>query len=246
MKNFISSKILEWYKIFMLQSEMCKLIPDSSHRMTVIKRMATISRNVQCTHNESEPLPFIVGLLSLPRDLDGCIVEAGAYKGGSLAKFSIISKLLNRKIYEFDSFEGLPDNKEDHDKSILGHSIKDWFKKEEFCGALDEVKNNVEKYGEIKVCEFIEGWYKDTMPGFSKKIVAAYLDVDLAESTKVCLKYLYPLIVPGGILYSQDGDFPLVIDVFNDDRFWETEVGCKKPKIDGLGKSKLLKIVKPV
>ena len=72
----------------------------------------------------------------------------------------------------------------------------------------------------------------------------AYLDVDLASSTKTCLKYLYPLVIPGGIIYSQDGDFPLVIEVFNDDRFWENEVGCKKPDIEGLGKKKLLKIIK--
>jgi O-methyltransferase len=77
-----------------------------------------------------------------------------------------------------------------------------------------------------------------------KKICAAYLDVDLALSTKTCLKYIYPRITTGGILYSQDGDFPLVIDIFDDDNFWENEVGCKKPKIEGLRKSKILRIVK--
>jgi len=70
------------------------------------------------------------------------------------------------------------------------------------------------------------------------------LDVDLASSTRTCLKYLYPQIVLGGILFSEDGDFPLVIEVFNNDEFWQKEVGYKKPYIEGLGKSKLIKIVK--
>ena len=92
----------------------------------------------------------------------------------------------------------------------------------------------------------MKGWFNVTMPQFNKKISAIYLDVDLASSTKVCLKYLYPLLVPGGILVSQDGDFPLVIDVFDDDSFWENEVGCKKPMIEGLGVNKMIKIKKKI
>jgi len=84
------------------------------------------------------------------------------------------------------------------------------------------------------------------MPKFSKSIVAIYLDVDLASSTRTCLKYLYPLLVPGGVLYSQDGHLPLVIDVFKDDEFWKKEVSYPKPHIEGLGKKKLIKIVKPI
>ena len=91
----------------------------------------------------------------------------------------------------------------------------------------------------------VEGWFDDTMPGFTGKIAAAYVDVDLASSTRTCLKYLYPLLVPGGVLMSQDGDFPLVIEVFEDDAFWEQEVGCERPHIEGLGTSKMLKLIKP-
>ena len=81
--------------------------------------------------------------------------------------------------------------------------------KGKYCGSLEEVKNNIAKYGEIGVCHFIKGWFEETMSLFNKRIAAAYLDVDLASSTKTCLKYLYPLLVPGGVIISQDGDFPL-------------------------------------
>ena len=39
-----------------------------------------------------------VAILSIPKDKDGCIVEAGSYKGGSTAKFSLFAKLANREI----------------------------------------------------------------------------------------------------------------------------------------------------
>jgi O-methyltransferase len=191
-------------------------------------------------------LSVIKAFMAIPASDQGCIVEAGVFKGGSSAKFSIAAKYANRELVLFDSFQGLPDNIEPHERSILGHSIKDWFKKGKFCGGLDEVRYNIIKFGDIKICDFIEGWFDDTMPLFRKKIAAAYIDVDLASSTKTCLKYLYPLIIPGGVLYSQDGDFPLVIQVFDDDDFWEKEVGCKKPYIEGLGTQKLIRIVKPL
>jgi O-methyltransferase len=152
--------------------------------------------------------------------------------------------MVNRRLVIFDSFAGLPENEEPHQRNIFGRSIKDAFKGGKFRGSLEEVKCNIEKYGEIEVCTFVKGFFEDTMPTFSEKICAAYLDVDLAASTRTYLKYLYPLITRRGCLYSQDGDFPLVIEVFSNKDFWEREVGCKKPFIEGLGEKKLIKIVK--
>lgn len=216
-----------------------------SQRLPLIKKLYVITKNVNCPHREGQILSFINGIFSIPPDKRGCIVEAGAHKGGSTAKFSIAAKLANRKLVVFDSFEGLPKNEELHDKSILGHSIKGWFGEGDYCGTLEQVKSNVKKYGELEPCCFVKGWFADTMPRFSEPIVAIYLDVDLAHSTRICLKYLYPLLIPGGVLYSQDGDFLLVIEVFNNDKFWEQEVGCLKPLIEGLGSKKLIKINKP-
>jgi len=215
-------------------------------RLAFARRLARISQNVLCPHNQSQIIAFLSAFLALPPEKEGCIVEAGSYKGGSTAKFSIGARMVNRQLVAFDSFEGLPENLEPHEKSILGHSIENAFEGGRFCGTLEEVKANVSKYGEPDVCRYIQGWFDETMPDFSEKICAAYVDVDLASSTKTCLKYLYPLLIPGGVLVSQDGDFPLVIEVFDDDEFWENEVGCKKPHIEGLGSRKLLKIVKPV
>ena len=143
----------------------------------------------------------------------------------------------------FDSFEGIPDNIEQHDKNIFGEDV--FFHKGNWCGRLEEVRDNVSKYGELQACEFVKGWFDDTLPKFSEPIVAVYVDVDLASSTATCLKYLYPKLVPGGVLYSQDGHLPLVLEVLSDDQFWKETVGCPKPRIEGFGEQKLIKIVKP-
>lgn len=241
--------IKEWFSEFVelgnLQLELNKVVHSTAEQKILADRFAQISKNVNCPHNASHILSFAIEILSIPKDRQGCIVEAGCFKGGSTAKFSIAAKMAGRSLVVFDSFQGLPANQEAHDQSILGHSIKEWFAEGKFAGTKEEVISNITKYGEIDCCEFIEGWFEDTLPLFNRPISAAYIDVDLASSTKTCLKYIYPLLVPGGAIYSQDGDFPLVIDVFSDEKFWQEELGCAKPHIEGLGKKKIIRLRKP-
>ncbi len=222
------------------------LIPDASERNQLLRRIREVSRNVECPHFESEMLTVGVEILSLPESVKGCVVEAGCFKGASTAKLSLFVKRAGRELVAFDSFEGLPENDEAHERSILGHSIDGWFDQGKFCGRLEEVEANVRRYGEFEVCRLVRGWFEQTMPAFREPIALAFLDVDLAQSTRTCLKTLWPVLSPGGVLYSQDGDFPLVIDVFADSSFWEEEVGCARPEIEGLGKRKLLRLRKPV
>jgi len=98
--------------------------------------------------------------------------------------------------------------------------------------------------GQLHLCEFRKGWFDDTMPKFSEPISAAFLDVDLAASTWTCLAYLYPLLVPGGVIFSHDGHLPLCMAVFRDASLWR-EIGGPPPVFSGLGTRKLISIMKP-
>lgn len=208
-------------------------------RLSLIKKFYDISYVVDCPHHQDEIITFVQTILSIPAYKKGCVVEAGAYKGGSTAKFSIAAKLAKRKLIIFDSFKGTPKHNEMHDQNIFDDEVS--FPEGSFCGTLKEVRENISRFGDLECCKFIKGWFEDTMPDFSEPIAAIYLDVDLASSTRTCLKYLYPLLIPGGVLWSQDGHFPHVINT----KFWEEEVGCPKPYIQGLGKQILIKIIKP-
>ena len=213
---------------FLLNSE---LTLPRSQRLALVGQLGLLTCVVECGHDQHEMLAVIESILSTPARIEGCIVEAGSFKGGSAAKFSLAAKLTGRPLFIFDSFEGLPENEESWEPG-------------RYCGSLEEVQHNIRQFGELDVCEFVKGWFEHTMPCFNQPIIIAYIDVDLADSTRTCLRYLYPLLVPGGALYSQDGHLPLVIDVFNDVDFWENDVGCPRPAIEGLGRHRLSKIVK--
>jgi len=229
--------LTEYAEVAKLQKAMADFFPSFHEQKQWLNKLKKIDKEVPSAHNASHILKFLLAILKLPKDMDGCIVEAGAYKGGGTCKISLFTAHVNRKLFVFDSFQGLPPNNEKHEKSLEGHSIKNWFAEGNYAGSLEEVKSNVEKFGTIENCTFIKGWFEETLPQFHQPVALAYLDVDLAASIRTCLKNLYPLLVPGGSIYSQDGDFPLVIEVFKDEGFWKNEVGCEKiPEIIGLGK----------
>jgi O-methyltransferase len=176
----------------------------------------------------------------MPREATGVIVEAGCYKGGSTAKLSLIAKLLNRELVAFDSFEGLPDNDERHGRSMDG-MVADFYAGA-YEGSLAEVRDTVRRYGSLPNTRFVKGWFSDTMVSFAEPVVGGFIDVDLVSSTRDCLKYLAPRLVPGAAIYSQDGHLPLVIEALASDEFWSREVGVPKPRMQGLGSRKLVRI----
>lgn len=209
-----------------------------SRRCTMLRQMLRVSRNVTCYHTESELLAPISAVLALSTASGGVIVEAGCCKGGSTAKLSLAAGVAGRLLYVFDSFEGMPENDEPLGTNIWGGAVR--FPAGSYKGAMDEVTNNVERFGDIGVCRFVKGFFDQTLPGFQEAVALAYLDVDLASSTLTCLKYLWPRLAPGGMIFSQDGHLPLVLGVFNDDEFWARELGTAKPEIHGFGRSKVI------
>ena len=215
-----------------------------SQKLSVVRSLCRTTLAVECAHTEQEMISFIETILTTPRDVPGCVVEAGCCKGGSTAKFSLAARLAGRRLVVFDSFEGLPDNDEAHGTTILGETPD--FTRGRYRGTLDEVRRNVAEHGAPEVCEFVEGWFDETMPNFSEPVAAVYLDVDLVMSTRTCLKYLYPLLSPGGYVYSQDAHLPLIISLLRDDDFWATEVGHPRPHFEGLGTQKLVRARKPL
>lgn len=166
--------------------------------------------------------------------LPGCIVEAGAYKGGSASKLSLAARLAGRRLYVFDSFSGLPIHDEPHSKSIFGGQIA--FPAGAWRGTIDEVRATIDRYGVSEVCELVPGWFDDTLPGFTEPVAVAYIDVDLATSTRICLAYLYPLLIRDGVLFSQDGHVPLVVDEI---RAFAARTGAR---VVGLGERKLVEL----
>ena len=215
---------------------------DYGERSGFVRRLLEIHANVTCAHTHGEMVRVLREIFAIPDDVPGVIVEAGCFKGGSTAKLSIAAREVGRRLVVFDSFEGIPDNDEPHDKTIFGDDAR--FAAGSYAGGLREVADNVARWGEPDVFEPTPGWFEETMPSFDQPVAVAFVDVDLASSTRTCIRYLYPRLIPGGALFSHDGHLPLCLEVLRDRAFW-AEVGGPEPVFSGLGTEKLVAIRKP-
>jgi len=213
-----------------------------SRRLGIVARFVSTTNHVRAYHSQAQLLRVADRILRLAGRPDLTVVEAGACKGASTAKLSLVTALAGGRLHVFDSFRGMPPNDEP-DHVLDGRPVR--FRAGAFRGRLAEVRRNVARFGAPEACTFHAGWFADTLPAFAGPVDVALLDVDLASSTRTCLVHLVPRLRPGGILFTQDGHLRNVVAVLGDARFWREQVGVVPPAIDGLGRRKFLAIGPP-
>ena len=175
-------------------------------------------------------------ILRIPKDLPGDIIECGSYKGGSAVNLSHLAKLTGRRLHLFDSFQGLPSpTAGDREHLVLSELQFHTYEGGAYAGSLAEVRENIRKYGVLDVCEFHVGFFSDTLPGFSEQLVFAYIDADLTDSVRDCLRYVWPLLQPDCFLFTDEAHHTQIAGLFYDPGWWEKELNAEPPGLVGGG-----------
>lgn len=150
------------------------------------------------------------------KNIPGCIVEIGVWKGGSILSMMMANKLYSNNIREFhlyDTFEGMTPCL-DVDKDLNNVSAKELVDTNPFfrcIGHLSEVQDNIRRHIDI-VPQYHKGdILKNTF--IPKEIAILRLDTDWYESTKHELDTFYDSVVSGGVI------------IIDDYGHWQ---GCKK------------------
>ncbi|MDH3582998.1 MAG: TylF/MycF family methyltransferase, partial [Phycisphaerae bacterium] len=174
--------------------------------------------------------------LSIPRSMEGDVVECGCFKGSSTSSLSLACALTGRRLLVCDSFEGLPEVAE-HDRVHVTevHERYEVYAKGEYQGRLDEVKSNVSRYGNVNCCEFFPGYFDKSLPGLKGRFAMVFLDVDLTESLKSCLTNLWPQMEQGAPLYTHEACQLKYVSLFFDDGWWRENVQEQAPGLIGAG-----------
>lgn len=147
-------------------------------------------------------------IMKLIQDVPGAILEMGVCSGNGLMSLVHCHNILQptyryREFYGFDTFEGFPE--------VHKNDIKDieW-KKGDFSNSSYEkiqdilsIHNNY--YYLPTNLQLIKGDVNKTLPEFlenNKHVLVSllYLDLDIYEPTKTCLKYLLPRMAKGSII----------------------------------------------
>lgn len=149
--------------------------------------------------------------------IEGDFVECGVWRGGSSMTMAL--SLLefgdrSRDLFLYDTFEGMTQPTH-HDVDYAGTSAESQLQTtipvvleaNVWASApLDEVARNLASTGyPIEKIHFIPGAVEETIPGVApEKIAILRLDTDWYESTLHELRYLFPKVVPGGIVIIDD------------------------------------------
>jgi O-methyltransferase len=147
------------------------------------------------------------------KKISGDFVECGVWKGGSVGVMAFVNNTYNktgdRKIWMYDTFEGLP-------KPVFedGNNALEYFQiakktnnekllckaNESFVTELLDSIDFPEKQRRIE-----KGLFQDTLLNNKPdKIALLRLDGDWYESTKVCLEQLYDKLEDGGVIIIDD------------------------------------------
>ncbi len=164
---------------------------------------------------------YRLGLTLNDEKVGGNYVELGVARGGAaalLGKAAFEHGVNGRRLWLFDSFEGLPDaTEEDYVDGKTGEHVRP-LPKGSCLGTVDDVKQTLFSRFHLpeEGVELVKGWFQDTVPVVKDKIgpiALLRIDGDWYESTKVCLENLYGQVVPGGYVVVDD---------------YESCYGCKK------------------
>lgn len=134
------------------------------------------------------------------RSLAGEVWELGVYKGGSAL---LLRKLLEKdggrsdvRLRLFDTFGGMPDT----DAARDVHSAGDFADT-----SLAGVKRLI---GEEPWIEYRKGLVPETFSGLNASAIRfAHVDLDIYEAIRAACIFLYPRLVPGGVVIFDDYGF---------------------------------------
>ena len=203
------------------QREGGRIWPVQAHSMIGLKRMNNLSFCVETILKEGIPGDFI---------------ETGVWRGGSCILMKGILEahgVKDRKVFVADSFRGLPKP----DAANYPADSGDTHYENSFLAiSRQQVEANFRRYDLLDPqVIFLEGWFKDTLPGLAaQRLALIRLDGDMYESTMDALCHLYPRLVAGGFCIIDDYYLPNCCKAVQDYR-QEHKILEPIQDIDGVG-----------
>lgn len=159
-------------------------------------------KNDQVSEKETK---IIIELAKKALRSGGDYVEMGCYKGDTALMLAEIVKGRKKKLWLYDSFEGLPE-KSKEDQSALGSD----FKAGELSVSKREVKARFLRAG-LPVPIIKKSWFKDLKEDdLPEKIAFAFLDGDFYESIRDSLKSIESKMARGGTIVIHDYANPVL------------------------------------
>lgn len=208
----------------------------SKDKIKIVKRIQTALGKVDSATSIDVQIEIGKKILDLEINNANYIVECGCFKGASSVALSIFSKIVDRKLIIYDSFQGLPFDNDKVEKRNYPHlKLTGKYTKGMYLATKKEVENNLTFFGERENVILREGFFNESLKNHSEKIDLLFLDVDLVESTKDCLKYLWHHLLNNSYVFTDDACDIDVVSLWFDNKWWRDNLNCEAPGYIGSG-----------
>ncbi len=205
-------------------------------KLGLVWKMMRNNRQIPTASHFLEHLCMATRIMNVPKRVKGCVVECGCFKGGSTANLSLVCALCNRELEVFDSFEGLPEPAEEDKTHLLVDAGEvHTYAKGGWAGSFEEVRRNVATGGVAEICHLNKGFFNDSLPGFDKPVILAFIDVDLVSSLETCLRYIWPQLQDGCAAFTHEATHREIAAFFFDSEWWRENMQSEAPGLIGAG-----------
>lgn len=143
---------------------------------------------------------YNLGRYVVEQNIPGDFVECGVCNGGSAAAIALGLGRSGKKIWLYDSFQGLPEIREEVDGVFASNYV----------GKCIGSENNVKAALNIAGCNnhnyiIKKGWFKDTFKDpLPDKVALLHIDADWYASVKLSLETFYERVAEGGVIVLDD------------------------------------------
>ena len=142
-------------------------------------------------------------IFKIIKNVKGCILEFGIFRGNSFIRFMLFNKIYNfkKKFYGFDTFGEFPKG-----KNYFDNLQRNKFTKSAGTSSTNKLSlNRILKKKKLTNFTLIKGDVLATLPKFIREnknlqISLINLDLDLYEPSKIVLESLYPRLSKNGII----------------------------------------------
>ena len=236
---------LPFFLQFLLNSEIGKSYTYGfAKKLKLIRRFKKNIKRVPTESTWLEHIEMASAILKVPSSVSGDVIEFGCFKGGSSVNLSIVCNIVGRKLLVCDSFEGLPEPKEEdkvHYNLYTNHY--DHYEEGRFATSLDEVKSNITQFGCIDAAEFVVGYFENSLKNLNRKYIFAFFDADFVDSLKPCLHEVWPNLQDNCRMYVHEATSLSLVALYFDKAWWKENLNTSAPGFVGAGTGLPLKVV---
>lgn len=183
-------------------------------RFKLLTEFLRIDWNILHSHTPFQSASIALALASSRPGQGEAFVEAGCWRGGSSAKFSLLCEVLGLDLYIYDSFQGV---------EPMSPGPGEWDYSGEYASPETTVRANLRRFGGNAPQTLVAGWFADTLAKSPPRtpVACSYIDCDTAKGTFEALSGIIPSLAPNGVVFSQDCHIAPVIALLTSPETWQ-------------------------